>query len=218
MSVLLLTTLIPNLDQLLPQLISQFGSLIYFGLFALIFVETGMVILPFLPGDSLLFLCGSLAALNPNHLNIWLLLMLLAAAAVLGDALNFEIGKHFGAYLTRSQKLSRLIKPKYLTRSQRFFAKYGKAAIFLGRFMPIIRAFVPFTAGISRMRYRDFVPYNVLGGCTWVAVALGAGYFFGNIALVKAHFSLIMIAIVAISLIPAGILALKNRGGVLDED
>ncbi|WP_461215965.1 VTT domain-containing protein [Lacticaseibacillus sp. GG6-2] len=218
MSVLLLTTLVPNLSQLLPQLIGQFGGLIYIGLFALIFVETGIVVLPFLPGDSLLFLCGSLAALNNHGLNIWLLLVLMGAAAVLGDSVNFEIGKHFGAYLTRSKKLSRLIKPAYLARSQRFFDKYGKPAIFLGRFMPIIRTFVPFTAGVSKMRYRDFVPFNILGGLTWVLVALGAGYFFGNIAIVKTHFELIMIAIILISLIPAAIMAMKNRGGALDED
>lgn len=218
MSVLLLTTLVPDLSQLLPQLLSQFGGLIYIGLFALIFVETGIVVLPFLPGDSLLFLCGSLAALNNHGLNIWLLLGLMGAAAVVGDSVNFEIGKHFSAYLTRSKKLRRLIKPQYLTRSQRFFDKYGKPAIFLGRFMPIIRTFVPFTAGVSKMRYRDFVPFNILGGFTWVLVALGAGYFFGNIAIVKTHFELIMIAIILISLIPAAIMAMKNRGGALDED
>ncbi|WP_390404409.1 VTT domain-containing protein [Lacticaseibacillus jixiensis] len=216
MFVLMLTTLIPDLSQLLPQWLNQFGNLIYIGLFALIFIETGIVILPFLPGDSLLFLCGSLAALN--HLNIWLLLVILSSAAILGDALNFEIGKHFGSYLTRNQKWRRLIRRQYLTRAQRFFAKYGKAAIFLGRFMPIIRTFVPFTAGFSRMRYQAFVPYNVLGGLTWVLAALGCGYCFGNIALVKAHFSLIMFAIVAISLLPAAVAVLRKRGGVPDED
>ncbi|MFD1484264.1 VTT domain-containing protein [Lacticaseibacillus baoqingensis] len=218
MSVLLLTTLLPNLNQLLPQLLAQFGGLIYFGLFGLIFVETGIVILPFFPGDSLLFLCGSLAAINPQGLNIWLLLGLMSAAACLGDAVNFEIGKHFGAYLSGDHKLSRLIKPEYLARSQRFFDRYGKPAIFLGRFMPIIRTFVPFTAGASKMRYRDFVPFNLLGGGTWVTVALAAGYFFGNIAFVKLHFELIMLAIIAISLVPAALVAMKNRGGAIGED
>ncbi|KRN21321.1 VTT domain-containing protein [Lacticaseibacillus camelliae] len=212
MSVLLLS-LIPNLSQLLPQWISQFGNLIYIGLFGLIFIETGVVILPFLPGDSLLFLCGSLAALNNQGLNIWLLIGLLSIAAIAGDALNFEIGEHFGNYLMQSQKLSRLIKPNYIKRSQRFFKKHGKPAIFLGRFVPIIRTFIPFTAGISKMRYRDFALYNVLGGLSWVLVALGSGYFFGNIAVVKAHFELIMLAIIAISLLPAAIMGLCNRRG-----
>ncbi|QVI34301.1 MULTISPECIES: VTT domain-containing protein [Lacticaseibacillus] len=218
MSMLMLTSLIPNLSQLLPQLITQFGSLIYVGLFALIFIETGIVILPFLPGDSLLFLCGSLAAMSNHSLNIWVLFILLSVAAILGDSLNFEIGEHFGTRLVHSPKLSRLIKPEYLARSQRFFEKHGKPAIFLGRFMPIIRTFIPFTAGVSQMHYRSFVTYNILGGVTWVLVALGAGYFFGNIAVVKAHFELIMLAIIVISLLPAAIMALRNRGGEADED
>ncbi len=118
-----LITLLPNLNQLLPQLISQFGSLIYLGLFAMIFIETGVVVLPFLPGDSLLFLCGSLAAMANHSLNIWVLFGLLSVAAVLGDSLNFEIGEHFGLRLAHSAKLSRFIKPAYLERSQRFFDK-----------------------------------------------------------------------------------------------
>ncbi|OIL00597.1 cytochrome O ubiquinol oxidase [Oenococcus oeni] len=217
-----LITLLPNLNQLLnqllPQLISQFGSLIYLGLFAMIFIETGVVVLPFLPGDSLLFLCGSLAAMANHSLNIWVLFGLLSVAAVLGDSLNFEIGEHFGLRLAHSAKLSRFIKPAYLERSQRFFDRHGKAAIFLGRFMPIIRTFIPFTAGVSQMRYRDFAAYNVLGGVTWVAVALGAGYLFGNIAIVKTHFELIMLAIVVISLAPAAFMALRHRGGAADAD
>ncbi|WP_196246231.1 VTT domain-containing protein [Lacticaseibacillus zhaodongensis] len=216
MSILLLTSLVPNLSQLLPQLIAQFGGLIYLGLFALIFVETGVVVLPFLPGDSLLFLCGSLAALGGHGLNIWILLAIMSIAAIAGDSLNFEIGEHFGSHLMHSQKLSRFIKPAYLERSQKFFAKYGKPAIFLGRFMPIIRTFIPFTAGVSKMHYRDFAFYNVIGGITWVLVALGAGYFFGNIAIVKTHFELIMVAIIVISLLPAAFMALKNRGRKID--
>lgn len=196
-----LITLLPNLNQLLPQLISQFGSLIYLGLFAMIFIETGVVVLPFLPGDSLLFLCGSLAAMANHSLNIWVLFGLLSVAAVLGDSLNFEIGEHFSLRLAHSAKLSRFIKPAYLERSQRFFDRHGKAAIFLGRFMPIIRTFIPFTAGV-----------------TWVAVALGAGYLFGNIAIVKTHFELIMLAIVVISLAPAAFMALRHRGGADDAD
>lgn len=216
MSILILSSLLPNLGQRLPQLISQFGGWLYLGLFGLIFVETGMVILPFMPGDSLLFLCGSLAALAQGGLNLWLLIALLSGAAIAGDAVNFEIGEHFGPWLTHRSRLKGLIKPDYLARSQRFFQTHGKAAIFMGRFVPIIRTFIPFTAGISEMRYRDFATFNVIGGLSWVLIVLGSGYFFGNIALVKAHFELIMLAIVAISLLPAGILAWRNRGGEVD--
>lgn len=216
MSVLLITSLVPNLNQLLPGLIGRYGSWIYIGLFALIFIETGIVILPFLPGDSLLFLCGSLAAMSNHSLNIWILLLALSIAAVIGDSLNFEIGEHFGEYIMRNERLRRFIKPKYLRRSEIFFARHGKPAIFLGRFMPIIRTIIPFTAGVSHMKYRDFAKYNILGGVTWVVVAVSAGYFFGNIAIVKAHFELIMIAIIVISLLPALIMAIRNRGGVTD--
>lgn len=218
MSMVLLTSLIPNLSQLVPQLIAQFGQLIYLGLFVVILIETGVVILPFLPGDSLLFLCGSLAAMSGHGLNVWLLLGLLSVAAALGDAMNFEIGQHFGQYLAASPRWQRVIKPSYMARSAQFFAKHGKVAIFLGRFMPIIRTFVPFTAGISRMRYRDFALYNILGAVSWVAVAVGTGFFFGNIAVVKAHFELIMVAIIVISLLPAAIMAIRQRGGRINVD
>ncbi|MGV0168428.1 VTT domain-containing protein [Furfurilactobacillus sp. WILCCON 0119] len=217
MTVLLATTLIPNLNQLLPQLIGQFDGWIYLGLFAVVFIETGLVVFPFLPGDSLLFLCGSLAAMSSHSLNIWVLIVSLGIAAILGDSINFEIGEHFGVYLTHNEKLSRFIKPKHLQQTAAFFEKHGRSAIFLGRFVPIVRTFIPFTAGISKMRYRDFVIYNILGGLTWVLVALGAGYFFGNIPLVKAHFELIMVAIIVISVLPAGIMGLQHRKGEQNE-
>ncbi|MCH4172162.1 MAG: VTT domain-containing protein [Lactobacillus sp.] len=215
MSLSILLSFIPNIDQLLPQLISQYGNFIYIGLFLLIFIETGLVIFPFLPGDSLLFLCGSLAALSKQSLNIWLLLILLTLAAVSGDAVNFEVGQHFGHYLTTTSKLNRFIKPQYLQRSQAFFNQHGKLAIFLGRFIPIIRTFIPFTAGIGQMRYRDFIAYNISGGFSWVLLALGAGYFLGNIAFVKAHFELLLIAIVLISLLPVLVMALRKKGGAV---
>ncbi|MFC6314280.1 VTT domain-containing protein [Lapidilactobacillus achengensis] len=207
----MLASIMPDLNQLLPQLIGQYGNLIYLGLFIVIFIETGVVVLPFLPGDSLLFLCGSLAALDGQPLNIEILLILLSIAAVIGDSLNFEIGKHLGQHLTHSEKMQRWIKPEYLARSQGFFEKHGKAAIFLGRFMPIIRTFIPFTAGISQMPYRSFITYNILGGISWVLLAVGSGYLFGNIAFVKNHFELIMVAIILISLLPALIMALKKK-------
>ena len=212
----MLAAILPSISSLLPQLIASYGNFIYLGLFALIFVETGLVVMPFLPGDSLLFLCGSIAALSGHDLNIWLLLALLAIAAILGDSVNFEIGEHFGTRIATSPRLRRFITPEYLVQSERFFQKHGKIAILLGRFVPIIRTFIPFTAGVSQMRYRDFIMYNILGGCTWVAVALGSGYLFGNIPLIKAHFELIMIAIVLISLIPAVIVGWHQKDGEPD--
>jgi Uncharacterized membrane-associated protein len=206
MSILILTTL-------LPHLISQFGSLVYVGLFALIFIETGVVVLPFLPGDSILFLCGSLAALSTHSLNIGILILTLGLAAILGDSLNFEIGKHFGKKLFQHRLLSRFIKPEYLTRSEKFYQKHGKSAIFLGRFIPIIRTFTPFTAGMSNMRHRDFIIYNVLGAVSWILITLGSGFLLGNNVIVKAHFELIMLAVVGISMIPAAISVLRHRGG-----
>jgi membrane-associated protein len=199
-----------NLNHLLPLLIAQYGWLVYAGLFVVIFIETGVVVFPFLPGDSLLFLCGSLAAINSHSLNHVVLIVLLALAAIAGDSLNFEIGQHLGRYLT-GPKWQRWLKPQYLHEAERFFKQHGSGAIFLGRFMPVIRTFIPFTAGVSKMPYRKFIWFNVIGGITWVSIAVLAGYFFGNIAVVKAHFELIMLAIVLISLIPAALMALKRK-------
>ncbi|MFD0896578.1 VTT domain-containing protein [Loigolactobacillus binensis] len=199
-----------NLNHLLPLLIAQYGWLVYAGLFIVIFIETGVVVFPFLPGDSLLFLCGSLAAVSSQSLNPLVLLVLLSLAAIAGDSVNFEIGQHLGHYLTKP-KWQRWLKPKYLHEAEHFFTRHGSSAIFLGRFMPVIRTFIPFTAGVSKMPYRKFILFNVLGGVAWVSVAVLAGYFFGNIALVKAHFELIMVAIILISLLPAAVMALKRK-------
>lgn len=176
----------------------------------MIFIETGVVVFPFLPGDSLLFLCGSLAAITDNSLNPLMLIIVLGAAAICGDSLNFEIGKRFGHHISTSKRWQKFIKPENLKRSESFFEKHGNSAIFLGRFMPIIRTFVPFTAGGSRMTYPNFLFYNILGGLTWVTLCIGAGFFFGNVAIVRDHFSLIMVMIVLISLLPIMIVALKN--------
>ncbi|MFC6181549.1 VTT domain-containing protein [Lactiplantibacillus daowaiensis] len=204
-----------HLNTLLPQLIASYGNWIYVGLFLLIFVETGLVVFPFLPGDSILFLCGSLAAMT-SDLNVGVLVVSLGIAAILGDLVNFEIGKRFGHHVLSSPRLSRFIKPKYLKESQAFFDRHGSLAIFLGRFVPIIRTLVPFTAGMSAMHYPTFARYNILGGLTWIIVAISAGYLFGNIAIVKQHFELIMLAIVVISLIPVGITMLKHRSTLDD--
>lgn len=218
MTLLALSTFIPNINVLLPQLINQYGWLVYIGLFCLVFIETGVVVLPFLPGDSLLFLCGSLAAMSTHPLNVAVLAVLLSVAAILGDALNFEIGEHAGQHLTHTKWFQRIVRPQHLAQSEAFFAKHGRPAIFLGRFMPIIRTIIPFTAGASKMRYRDFALFNVIGGISWVLIVLSCGYMFGNIMVVKNHFELIMLAIVVISLLPAAIMMLRKRGGVNNVD
>lgn len=199
-----------HLNTWLPGIIASSGGWVYVGLFGLIFVETGLVVFPFLPGDSLLFLCGSLAAITTGF-SLPVLLVSLAVAAVLGDFVNFEIGKRLGRHILESPRWRRWIRPEHLQRSEAFFARYGSVAIFLGRFVPIVRTLIPFTAGMSKMPYTKFAHYNVLGGVSWICVALGAGYLFGNIPTVQNHFELIMLAIVAISLIPVGIAMLRQR-------
>lgn len=216
----MITTLLAsilNMNHLLPSLIAQYGSLVYIGLFAIVFIETGLVVFPFLPGDSLLFLSGSIAAMTTHSLNHIILIVLLSIAAIAGDTVNFEIGQRLSSHLT-SPKWQRFIKPKYLHEAELFFKKQGSGAIFLGRFVPIIRSFIPFTAGVSKMHYRRFISYNILGGVAWVSVAVLSGYFFGNIPLVKAHFELIMLAIVLISLIPAMLVLLKRKGTKIDSN
>lgn len=202
-----------HLTQLMPVLLLHYSWAIYLGLFAMIFIETGLVVFPFLPGDSILFLTGSMAAMTAHSLNPILLIIILATAAITGDTVNFEIGHRLGRHLGHSW-LRHLIKPTALKRAERFFQAHGNSAIFLGRFMPVIRTLIPFTAGASKMSYRKFIFFNIFGGIVWVSVAILAGYFFGNIAIVKAHFDLILLGIVALSLIPAGFMALKKRRSI----
>jgi membrane-associated protein len=168
-------------------------------------VETGLVIVPFLPGDSLIFAAGTFAALG--SLNIWVLFLLLAIAAVLGDTVNYWIGHYLG---DRAYQI-KWIKKEYLDRTHGFFEKYGNRTIFLARFVPIVRTFAPFVAGIGRMSYRDFFSYNVFGGIVWVALFSFTGYFFGNIQFIRDHFSLVVIAIVLISVLPMAIEGIKVR-------
>lgn len=197
-------------EKYLPEFIQLYGSWIYLLYFAILFVETGLVIFPFLPGDSILFLGGSLAALKNGAINVWYLIIISIIAAILGDFVNFEIGKRFGHYIENSPKCQKFIKPEYLKQAQEFFNKYGKASIFLGRFMPIIRTMVPFVAGTAKMTYRHFVVYNIVGGTTWVGLMTLLGYFFGQHPFVQKHFSLILVAIVLISVLPAVLVWLKG--------
>ena len=201
----LLIDLFLHLDKHLSAVISQYGIWTYGLLFAVIFIETGFVITPFLPGDSLLFAAGAFAALG--SLNVWLIVLLLAIAAVVGDTVNYWIGHFLG---DRAYNI-KWIKKEYLDRTHGFFEKYGNKTIFLARFVPIVRTFAPFVAGIGRMSYKDFFSYNVFGGISWVALFTFTGYFFGNIPLIRDHFSLVVIAIVLISLVPMVVEAVKAK-------
>lgn len=196
-----------HLDKYLSMIINWAGIWTYAVLFVVIFIETGLVVTPFLPGDSLLFAAGTFAALG--DLNPFLLWFLLSVAAILGDTANYWIGHFVGEKAFTSH--SKLIKREHLERTQAFYEKHGGKTIFLARFIPIIRTFAPFVAGIGRMRYGYFISYNVLGGLIWPGLFIFAGYFFGNVPVVKENFSLVIIAIIVISVIPAVVEALRGR-------
>lgn len=191
-----------HLDKTLGSVLDQYGAFTYAILFVIIFCETGLVVTPFLPGDSLLFAAGAFAA--GERLNILWLFPGLVFAAVLGDAVNYAIGKRVGPKVFDEQKIGRFhIKKAYLEKTQSFYAKYGKKTIILSRFLPIVRTFAPFVAGVGQMPYRSFFLYNVIGGVLWVTLFLFGGYFFGSIAWVQEHFSLAVLAIIVLSVILA---------------
>jgi len=196
-----------HLDVHLGEIISTYGAATYAILFAVIFLETGLVVTPFLPGDSLLFVAGAFASLG--SMNVFLLLLMLSLAAVLGDTTNYWIGRYLGEKAFTSKRLR--INQKYLLETHSFFNRHGGKTIILARFVPIIRTFAPFVAGVGRMHYGKFLLYNVVGGVAWVFAGVLAGYFFGNIPIVKNNFSLFVIGIVLVSLIPIAISLLKNR-------
>jgi len=186
-----------HLDEHLAAVIAQYGAWTYGILFAVIFVETGLVIMPLLPGDSLLFAAGTFAAL-PDGLNIWYLVILLIVAAILGDTVNYSIGHYLGE---RAYNI-KWIRKEYFEKTHAFFEKHGGKAIFLARFVPIVRTFAPFVAGIGKMTYSYFITYNVVGGIVWVVLFTFAGYFFGNIPFMKENFEYVIIAIILLSLLP----------------
>lgn len=196
-----------HLDKYLSVIIPQLGPLIYILFFIIIFVETGLVIFPFLPGDSLLFAAGAFAA--KDMLNVYLLFGLLSLAAILGDSLNYTLGKYLGRKVFKTN--SKMFKEKYLIKTENFYEKYGNKTIVIARFVPIIRTFAPFVAGIGKMNYARFLTYNILGGILWVALFVFGGYLFGNIPIVSENFSLFIIAIIIISVIPAIIEFFKHR-------
>ncbi len=189
-----------HLDEYLSQIVSQYGVMTYGILFLVIFLETGVVVTPFLPGDSLIFAAGALAALD-SGLNIAGLFVLLVAAAILGDTANYWIGHAIGPRAFSGEV--RFLKKAYLDRTHEFFEKYGGKTIILARFVPIVRTFAPFVAGVGEMTYAHFITYNVIGGLLWVTLFTFGGYFFGNIPLVKNNFSLVVLAIILISVLPA---------------
>jgi membrane-associated protein len=197
-----------HLDTHLNALIQTYGFWTHLILFAVIFCETGLVVTPFLPGDSLLFAAGTFAA--SGSLKIGWLFLMLAAAAVLGDSVNYWIGKIIGPKVFQKEN-SRIFKKQYLDRTHRFYEKYGAETIILARFVPIVRTFAPFVAGIGKMTYAKFLSYNVIGGVLWVALFTFGGYFFGNIPFVRKNFSLVIIAIILISLLPIVYEFLKHR-------
>lgn len=183
----------------LQQIVNDYGSWVYAVLFAIVFCETGLVVLPFLPGDSMLFAAGSIAAIG--GMNIFVLIGLLILAAVLGDFVNFEIGKHFGKKLFANPN-SRIFKPQYLEKTHEYYAKYGGRTIIIARFVPIVRTFAPFVGGMGQMPYREFVKYNLIGAVVWVTGFTLLGYFFGNLEIVKKNFSLFLIGIIVVSVLP----------------
>jgi membrane-associated protein len=188
-----------HLDKHLDSVIGQYGTWTYPILFVIIFAETGFVFTPFLPGDSLLFASGALAA--RGALSVALVFVLLAGAAILGDTANYWIGKYLGDYILKRH--SRWIKKEHLDQTHAFFERYGGKTIIIARFVPIVRTFAPFVAGLGAMTYSRFLAYNVIGGVGWVTLCLGAGYFFGNLPVVKDHFTLVIMVIVLISIMPA---------------
>lgn len=197
-----------HIDRHLSAIIQQFGAWTYAILFAVIFIETGLVIMPFLPGDSLLFAAGTFAALGA--LDVRLLLVLLAAAAVVGDTVNYWIGHRIGEKAF-SREDARFFKKEYLDRTHAFYEKHGGKTIIIARFVPIIRTFAPFVAGIGKMSYGRFLSFNVIGGVGWVVLLVGAGYFFGNIPFVRKNFSIAILAIILISTLPIAVEYFRHR-------
>lgn len=197
-----------HLDTQLAAVITQYGAWTYALLFVIIFCETGLVVTPFLPGDSLLFAAGAFAA--QGSLNIFALALLLLTAAIVGDGVNYWIGSRLGQTLLARR--TRWINPAHIARTQAFYEKYGTKTIVLARFVPIVRTVAPFVAGIGRMGYGKFITYNVVGAVAWVTLFLGAGFLFGNIPVVEKNFTLVIFAIIGISVIPGVVEVVRHRG------
>jgi membrane-associated protein len=197
-----------HLDQHLSYILESYGVWCYLLFFIIIFAETGLVVTPFLPGDSLLFALGTFAA--TGSLKAAWLFVVLSAAAVLGDSANYTIGKYFGLVILK-QEGAWFLKKEHIERTHRFYEKYGAKTIVLARFVPIVRTFAPFIAGVGKMTYLRFFSYNVIGGILWVALFLFGGFFFGNIPVIKRNFTLTIFAIIIISILPAVIEVIKEK-------
>jgi membrane-associated protein len=206
-----LVDVVLHLDKHLVEIVGQYGAWTYGILTLIIFLETGVVVTPFLPGDSLLFAAGALAA--TGSLEVVLLWLLLTVAAILGDTVNYWIGHAIGPRAFTSR--SRFLKREHLERTHAFYEKHGGKTIVLARFIPIVRTFAPFVAGIGRMSYRRFVAYNIGGGILWTTLFIFGGYFFGNLPVVKQNFSLVILAIIALSVAPAVVEFVKARRGTV---
>ncbi len=188
-----------HLDKYLSLIIQNFGIFTYMILFLIIFAETGLVVTPFLPGDSLLFAAGTFAAIG--SLNVLWLFLILSVAAVVGDSVNYSIGKFLGPKMFKEH--SRFLKKEYLDKTHQFYKKYGKKTIVFARFVPIVRTFAPFLAGLGKMNYAHFLFYNIFGGLLWVSIFVFGGYFFGNIPIVKENFTIVIFIIIFLSFVPA---------------
>lgn len=197
-----------HLDNKLEDIIKNYGLWTYLILFLIIFCETGLVVTPFLPGDSLLFAAGTFAA--GRGLNVWLLFILLSVAAIIGDTVNYWIGHYIGPKVFYKENV-RFLNKKHLERTHEFYERYGGKTIIIARFIPIIRTFAPFVAGIGSMTYWRFITYNIVGGILWVGICVFAGFFFGNIPIVKNNFSIVIIAIIFISVLPVIIEFIRHR-------
>ena len=200
--------LILHLDRHLAVWIAAYGAWIYVILFVIVFAETGLVVAPFLPGDSLLFIAGSLAAVG--NMDVHLLVLVLAVAAISGNVCNYEIGRYFGARFFVNDK-ARFLNPNHLERTHAFFERWGAVAVVLARFVPFLRTYVPFVAGMAKMTRAKYVAYTVFGAATWVGSLVYLGYFFGNIPWIKQNQGLLVVAIIALSLLPILIAAVKSK-------
>ncbi|MFA5793185.1 MAG: DedA family protein [Candidatus Gracilibacteria bacterium] len=193
-----------HIDSYLSLIIDSYGNLIYGILFTTIFLETGLVVTPFLPGDSLIFVAGTFA--SSGLLNVYLLFALIAIAAILGDTINYTIGKKFG-----EKVFAKFIKKEHMQKTKDFYKKYGKKTIVLARFVPIVRTLAPFIAGVGEMEYKTFISYNIIGGISWVAIFLFTGYFFGNFTFVKENLTAITLLVIFVSILPAIIEVIRSK-------
>ncbi len=199
-----------HIDVHLAELVAQYGVWIYGILFLILFCETGLVVTPFLPGDSLLFVAGALAALPSNSIDVHLMVFLMVCAAILGDAVNYTIGRLFGEKLF-SNPNSKIFRRSYLDKTHKFYEKHGGKTIILARFVPIVRTFAPFVAGMGHMSYRHFAAYNVIGALLWVLLFTYAGYLFGDLPIVQENLKLLIVAIILVSILPGVIEIWRHR-------